>query len=295
MKRYTAAGGLLKTLFRSLALCGWATAISSAQTIPNAGFETWAAGNPTDWLASNILTIYVPVTQSTGARGGSFAVQGTVVPTPTGTGYTPILAAGVDGGGFPINFRPEALHGWYKFSSDSGDAFSATLGLTKEGASIGAGIFYSPTQYSAYSEFVVNVTYISDDIPDEASILILIANSQPAHVGSSFTLDDLSFGPATTDVKEAGTGKPYSFALDQNYPNPFNPSTKIQFQIPEAQFVTLKVYNLLGQEVSTLVNEQLQGGSYRAEFDGSNLPSGTYFYRLQAGGFSEVKKMAIAK
>ena len=282
-------------VLRSLALCGLVTFISSAQTIPNAGFETWAAGNPTDWFASNILTIYVPVTQSTGPHGGSFAVQGTVVLTPTGTGYTPILAAGVDGGGFPINFRPEALHGWYKFSSDSGDAFSATLGLTKEGSSIGAGIFYSPTQHSAYSEFVVNVTYFSDDIPDEAAIVILIANSQPAHIGSSFTLDDLSFGPATTDVKEAGTGKPYSFALDQNYPNPFNPSTKIQFQIPEAQSVTLKVYNLLGQEVSTLVNEQLQGGRYRVEFDGSNLPSGTYFYRFQAGDFSEVKKMTIAK
>jgi len=94
---------------------------------------------------------------------------------------------------------------------------------------------------------------------------------------------------------DKGDELPTEFSLDQNFPNPFNPSTKIQFQIPEAQFVRLKVYNLLGQEVSTLVNEQLQGGRYRAEFDGSNLPSGTYFYRLRAGDLSEVKKMAIAK
>lgn len=101
---------------------------------------------------------------------------------------------------------------------------------------------------------------------------------------------------SATSVGEISEGNlPSSFALEQNYPNPFNPSTKIQFQIPEARFVRLKVYNLLGQEVATLVNEHLEAGRYRAEFDASKLPSGTYLYRLQAGNFTEVKKMAVVK
>ena len=88
---------------------------------------------------------------------------------------------------------------------------------------------------------------------------------------------------------------PKEFALEQNYPNPFNPSTKISWQLPVSGQVTLKVYNVLGREVSTLVNEYRQAGSYEVDFNASELPSGVYFYRLKAGEFTATRKMILIK
>lgn len=85
------------------------------------------------------------------------------------------------------------------------------------------------------------------------------------------------------------------FRLFNNYPNPFNPTTTIKFSIPKLSFVTLKVFDLLGREVATLVDEEKQIGSYIIKFDGSSLSSGIYFYRLHAGGFVETKKLIIIK
>jgi len=88
---------------------------------------------------------------------------------------------------------------------------------------------------------------------------------------------------------------PKQYELSQNYPNPFNPSTNIEYSIPEASFVQLKVYDILGNEVATLVNEEQNAGVYRADFSGTDLTSGTYFYRLNTNSFSESKKMLLLK
>ena len=85
------------------------------------------------------------------------------------------------------------------------------------------------------------------------------------------------------------------FALFQNYPNPFNPSTKINFSIEKESFVQLKVYDILGNEVTTLVNEEKHAGTYEIEFTAGELPSGIYFYRLMADKFSETKKLILLK
>ena len=92
-------------------------------------------------------------------------------------------------------------------------------------------------------------------------------------------------------------GLPTEFSLNQNYPNPFNPSTSIQYAISNTQFVTLKVYDLLGKEVTTLVNEEKPAGSYNVEFRMQNLElsSGIYFYQLSAGDYVETKKMLLLK
>jgi photosystem II stability/assembly factor-like uncharacterized protein len=87
----------------------------------------------------------------------------------------------------------------------------------------------------------------------------------------------------------------YTFELEQNYPNPFNPLTIIKYQIPKLDFVTLKVYDVLGNEILTLVNEKIPAGSYEFDFDAAGLPSGIYLYRLQAGEFMETKKMILIK
>ena len=98
-----------------------------------------------------------------------------------------------------------------------------------------------------------------------------------------------------TSVELINNQIPNDFTLKQNYPNPFNPSTKIEYSIPSESFVELKVYDVLGSEVATLVNEQQQAGVYRADFTADNLPSGMYFARLTANKFTQVVKMILLK
>ncbi|MGE5351850.1 MAG: T9SS type A sorting domain-containing protein [Acidobacteriota bacterium] len=96
-------------------------------------------------------------------------------------------------------------------------------------------------------------------------------------------------------VQSADNSVPGSYSLKQNYPNPFNPSTTIEYSVPQGSMVTLKVFNLLGQEVKTLVNQFQNGGTYKASFDASTMPSGIYFYQLNSGSFNSVKKMLLLK
>jgi hypothetical protein len=98
-----------------------------------------------------------------------------------------------------------------------------------------------------------------------------------------------------TDVDENNTLLPTEFSLSQNYPNPFNPSTSIQYAINSRQLVTLKVYDILGSEVATLVNQEQSVGNYKVDFNASHLSSGVYFYQLKAGEFVQSKKMILIK
>ncbi|MGE5812499.1 MAG: T9SS type A sorting domain-containing protein [Ignavibacteria bacterium] len=85
------------------------------------------------------------------------------------------------------------------------------------------------------------------------------------------------------------------FFISQNYPNPFNPNTKIEYSVQEPSKVTIKVFDLLGREIATLVDEEKSAGNYKVEFKGVGLPSGIYFYRMETRGFSEVKKLVLVK
>lgn len=90
-------------------------------------------------------------------------------------------------------------------------------------------------------------------------------------------------------------GTPKEYQLSANYPNPFNPSTMIEFQIPQEGFVSLKVYNTLGEEIATLVNKNLNIGKYSVNFTATDLPSGLYIYKLQTNNFTSSKKMLLTK
>jgi hypothetical protein len=97
-----------------------------------------------------------------------------------------------------------------------------------------------------------------------------------------------------TAIQPQASDHPKRFALNQNYPNPFNPSTRIEFELKETGLVTLKVYNLVGREVATLVNSVKNAGTYSVRFDAGRLSSGCYFYVLHAGQ-QLVKKMIVIK
>ncbi|MGD8306010.1 MAG: T9SS type A sorting domain-containing protein [Ignavibacteria bacterium] len=98
-----------------------------------------------------------------------------------------------------------------------------------------------------------------------------------------------------SDIVSVEVGLPYDYNLSQNYPNPFNPTTRINFSIPERQIVTIRVYNILGEIVSVLLNEIREPGSYSLTFDAYNLPGGVYFYSITAGSFTASYKMSVLK
>jgi L-ascorbate metabolism protein UlaG (beta-lactamase superfamily) len=97
-----------------------------------------------------------------------------------------------------------------------------------------------------------------------------------------------------TDVIEIKS-VPRDFGLNQNYPNPFNPSTRIDFTLPTSVFVSLKIYDMRGKEISSLISEQLQAGKHSRRWNATNVPSGIYFYKLQAGIYTETKKLVLLK
>jgi hypothetical protein len=102
-------------------------------------------------------------------------------------------------------------------------------------------------------------------------------------------------GGGTIGVKQISTVVPNSFSLLQNYPNPFNPSTKIRYELPNNGFVKLVVFDELGREIETLVNEKQNAGTYESIFNASQYPSGVYFYKLTTDNFTETKKMLMIK
>jgi hypothetical protein len=104
-----------------------------------------------------------------------------------------------------------------------------------------------------------------------------------------------SLSEMATAVNASPTELPSEFRLEQNYPNPFNPSTTIEFDIPTSGFVSLKVFNIMGQEVATLLNKELQSGNHKVEWKPENLSSGLYFYKLQTKGYQETKKLIFMK
>ncbi|MDE3059126.1 MAG: T9SS type A sorting domain-containing protein, partial [Bacteroidota bacterium] len=113
-----------------------------------------------------------------------------------------------------------------------------------------------------------------------------------------FSGNESSFSPeisASIDGVEVGNDLPTEFALSQNYPNPFNPTTRIGYSVPEKVHVTLKVYDVLGREVATLIDGERVQGRYETEFDGSRFASGVYVYRIQAGSFTETRRFILQK
>jgi len=102
-------------------------------------------------------------------------------------------------------------------------------------------------------------------------------------------------GGAPIGITPISNEVPVDFRLEQNYPNPFNPTTNINFSIPKAGFTSIKIYDITGRLVQTLFEEQLAPGSYKAEWNASQMPSGIYIYRIESGSFTQSRKMILIK
>jgi hypothetical protein len=113
-----------------------------------------------------------------------------------------------------------------------------------------------------------------------------------SNADTGFGISDVGTISSITGIEEKNT-TPVDYGLNQNYPNPFNPVTTISYSLSKSSFVTLEVYNSLGQKIATLVKNKMNPGSYSAKFNASNLPSGIYYYKIQAADFQLVKKMLL--
>ncbi len=132
-------------------------------------------------------------------------------------------------------------------------------------------VYFSPNGIAGNGSCTVNITYQSTSVNQDFGVVAW----------------PISIKQISTTVKD--------FALSQNYPNPFNPSTKINFSVPSANYVDLRVYDILGREVKVLASKFVNAGEYEVEFDAKDLASGMYYYRLQSGENVAVKKMTLVK
>jgi len=149
------------------------------------------------------------------------------------------------------------------------------------------------TDANGYYTGTVNYGWSGTVTPTKSSYTFSPTSQAYSNVTSNLSNDYVGIEPVS--VGQISQVIPNHFALSQNHPNPFNPSTIITYDLPKEGMVTIKIYDLLGREVKTLVDEYKSAGSYSVAFDARNLTSGTYFYRLTSGDFTEIKKLILMK
>ena len=282
----------VKLLFALFSFCF--ISISFSQPLNNS-FESWTAGIPDNWFTTDNTS----VNQVSVAYQGSSAAHLEVI-NLGGFAFIPFMQSITSTfGGHPVSEKHGSLQGWYQLMPLGDDVLVITVDMY-EGQSnvVGVGGVEISGTTSGWTQFTVPIFYTpGSPNPDNTIIFIAIADTsgtgEPGTVGSIGYVDYLTF-TSPSDVEQI-SGLPSDFSLSQNYPNPFNPSTNIEYSIPEESFVQLKVYDILGNEVATLVNEEQTAGTYRADFNGEGLSSGLYIAQLTAGNFVQTIKMSLLK
>ena len=265
--------------------------VSAQNFLRNPGFESWTGNTPTGWSSDSA------VSKSTIAHSGSYSAKLTNV-----SFFGIPLYGWLDQDSIPVSGSTFSLKGWYQFYPDSGDQVTIFVWIYGPqgivGRLEGANTFVIGKKATAWTAFAVGVPLLQGAVGDTAAVYIWITEdtvSHSWHMGTYGLFDDFVLDNSVTGVKDNEFALPSNFSLAQNYPNPFNPSTQIEFTIPSMNHVTLKVYNVMGQEIAALLDENLERGRYKVPFDGSQLASGVYLYRIQAGNFTQSKKMLLVK
>jgi hypothetical protein len=263
----------------------------------NNSFENWTAGDPTDWFTNDITGLIDGVSQAGSAYNGAYCAK-LEVNDLGGTVYPPLLTSldAVSGLGHPVSEKHGSLHGYYKCNPLGNDHLIVLIEMNvgqSNPVGAGAGVLGAA---SSWTEFNIPI-YYTPGSPDPDNVLIyftvLDTATSTATIGSEAYVDYIDL-TAPSGVEQIN-GLPTDFTLKQNYPNPFNPSTNIEYSISEASLVQLKVYDILGNEVATLVNEEQTAGTYRADFTAQHLSSGFYVAQLRAGNFVKTIKMTLMK
>jgi hypothetical protein len=160
----------------------------------------------------------------------------------------------------------------------------------KVGSGAWSTIYSGPNRY--WSDSIINY---DPNVIDSIYFRARVRDSQNIWSIWSETFDTKMIMSNVSLLENSPNVSPSEFVLSQNYPNPFNPSTKIKYSVPQSSNVVIKVFDILGNEIETLVNEEKQVGTYSVEFNASGLSSGVYFYSLHSGNYIETKKMIFLK
>lgn len=262
----------------------------------NVGFEDWVTdpdgnNNPVGWQTTNNFPL-VNVEPFSPGCNGSYAMKVKTLDI----GF-PFPGVAILETAYNFSQVPTRFSACVKSNIMPGDQAIILVGLMKGDSIIAATdscTFKIDSTISEFTYLEFPIAIQSSLLPD--SVLIMVASGLGSgQVGTELIVDEITFkvGGSTAVLEEEIF--PSTFFLNQNYPNPFNPSTSIQYQIAGISQVTLKVYDVLGNEVATLVNEAKRAGSYEVNFNASKLSSGIYFYKLQAGTFLKTKKMILMK
>ncbi|MBN1634409.1 MAG: thiol protease/hemagglutinin PrtT [Ignavibacteria bacterium] len=257
---------------------------------PPAGWSLSPQLNPSLWLRSTACSGYGTGTASSKfnfyeAQAGSFQnlISKTFNPTSNGNflkfdyAYASYSSIYVDT--LEIYASTNSGSTWY------------WVAVLEGGSIVGQGMVTAPPVSSAFVPTASQWGTKNFTLPVGTN---KIAFTGVSAYGNNLYIDNVFIG-RTVSVKNNDNGIPDKYVLCQNYPNPFNPSTKIKFSIVKTGIVRLKVFDILGREVTTLINEKLNAGNYEVTFNASALSSGVYFYRLQINNFTEIKKMIYTK
>lgn len=178
---------------------------------------------------------------------------------------------------------------WCSYSTNTGSTWASPFSLTITDAQDEIYPSISKTGNIVQGNTAtIHVTYLQSDSPGSASFVDNTPPSRNYHIYKKFQF-------SIVGMKTAGNGIPICYSLKQNYPNPFNPITRISFDLPKRSFVKLTVYNILGKVVKKLANKYFNAGSHNIDWDGSDFPSGVYFYKLETDGFVKSRKMILLK
>ena len=291
----------MKRLILTFSIFLFGTLSLSFAQILNAGFENWTSGEPDNWHTNNVVGFPTGALQTTDAHSGSSALLLEVFDFGGGSWIPVAVSGAVIAPFFNISDDYAELTGYYKLHIEGGDPedFGAVLiefydAQWGQLVAMGVGELVPAGSYTQFS-VLMDYTVGNGNPAAATKISFSFGGQNIIPVGSWFKIDDISLS-GTNAVEEIESELiPDQFELEQNYPNPFNPSTNINFSVPEESFVTLKVYNVQGKEVTTLVNENLETGTYKADWDASNLPSGVYVYMLRSNNVRLSRKMILMK
>jgi hypothetical protein len=226
---------------------------------------------------------------------------------------------GINGDYLTIKYNSSGVQQWVQRYNGPGNIYDYANSLVLDisgnvyitGVSGGVYGDYATIKYnsSGVQQWVQRYNGPGNETDDAISLTLDVSGNiyvigYSAGIGTSYDFATIKYSQQV-GIKEISSEIPSSFTLSQNYPNPFNPSTTITFEIPSGEgwmrnadgvgLITLKVFDVSGREITTLVNEELRPGIYEVTFDGSNLTSGVYFYKIQAGNFTQTKRMVLLK